>query len=79
TSSDHLDRRLRNTRKRPPQRGLVQVGSQEVISPLVSILRGLRASGTYPPSAHAFPRSSKVGAIHDHLTGPSSDSIIMSA
>src|SRR5450755_4030236 len=30
TSSDHLDRRLRNTRKRPPQSGLVQVGFWEV-------------------------------------------------
>src|SRR5258708_17416477 len=29
TSSDHLDRRPRNTRMRPPQSGLVQVGFLE--------------------------------------------------
>jgi len=32
TSSDHLDRWLSNTRTRPPQRGLVQVGLSEVMS-----------------------------------------------
>src|SRR5271156_5651834 len=30
TSSDHLDRRPRNTRTRPPQSGFVQVGLWEV-------------------------------------------------
>src|SRR5258708_32711605 len=35
TSSDHLDRRLRNTRMRPPQSGLVQVGLSNVISGLL--------------------------------------------
>src|SRR5216683_7888257 len=32
TSSDHLDRRLNNTRMRPPQSGLVQVGLWEMIA-----------------------------------------------
>src|ERR1700687_1256094 len=43
TSSDHLDRRLSNTRMRPPQSGLVQVGLWEVIT----IAPGGRLPGNY--------------------------------
>jgi hypothetical protein len=62
TSSDHLDRRLSNTRMRPPQSGLVQVGLQKLISHLASILGGLRATLKYPKVRFADNSEVFIGA-----------------
>src|SRR6266852_3298172 len=56
TSSDHLDRRLSNTRMRPPQRGLVQVGlwsvssdsAADAISPRSPLLFSVLRTGPGP-------------------------------
>src|ERR1700683_1216664 len=51
TSSDHLDRWFSNTRKRPPQSGLVQVGFEDIAADLREArftvdVRTLRRLGT---------------------------------